>query len=271
MPVPHRAGASHTAPRRDCKASGGSTAALHMPIDRALQHALLQRFARKPGETLFFPGNNASTTIRRCLLLTALLGYGLGADGQPQPDHPGRQPIDFVPLDPGRGNLDCKKSSKPSPVCRVRVLPDMHVLESGLANGEHVSRRGDALSFVYRVEAGRVWLRGGLQYPLSWVIGTDLWALSLRIDKLDELAFSYTFAPDDLGPADLPEPIEWRGPLAAASPERVDRLQGTLVVQSLESAFLPGARSLSIYEPPALARLSKVSPCFACDFLQSAG
>jgi len=206
-----------------------------------------------------------STTVLRSLFLIALLSYGFSAEARSQANGLGGYAIDFVALNSDSGNADCGKAPKSAPICRVRVAPDVHEMELLLASGEHVSRRGDSLMFVYRGEAMRVWLRGGLQYPLSRVVGTDLWTITLRVEKLDELAFSYTFAPGDLGPTDLPEPIEWRGPLAPAGPQRVDVLQGTLVERILQSAILQDTRSLSIYEPPAVAQRPLVGVVYAAD------
>ncbi|MGD9582670.1 MAG: alpha/beta hydrolase [Lysobacterales bacterium] len=201
----------------------------------------------------------------RYLLQISLVSFGFAAAAGVQSDHLNPEPIDFVALDGDGGNIDCTQAAPSAPSCRVRAAPDVPQLARLLAQGEHVSRQGDTLTFVYRGAAKQVWLMGGLQYPLSRVTDTELWTLTLRVQRLDHLAFSYTFAPDQRGPTELPAPVEWRGPRAAAAPQRVERLQGTLVVRTPPSAFLPAPRPLSIYEPPALAGQPLAGVVYAAD------
>lgn len=193
----------------------------------------------------------------RCLLMTAFLSYEASAGVGSEPSDPGTHSIDYAALGADNGRYDCTEVPESVAVCRMRVSPDIHELEALLAKGEHLSRRSDTLTFVYRGGAERVSLGGGLQYPMSRVTGTDLWTLTLRIERLDELALSYEFytlAPGDLSRVVLVEPVEWRGPLAPAKPEEAENLKGTLTTREIQSVFLDVTRSLTIYEPPAVAQ-----------------
>lgn len=116
-----------------------------------------------------------STIFLHCLLMTAFLSYGSSAGARLESSDSGGYSIDFVTLSAASGKFDCDEAPESALICRVRAFPDVQEMELMLANGKHVSRQSDALTFVYRGKAERVWLRGGLQYPLSRVIGTNLW------------------------------------------------------------------------------------------------
>lgn len=94
----------------------------------------------------------------RCLLMTAFLSYEASAGVRSEPGDSGNHSIDYVALSADGGRFDCDEAPASASLCRVRLPPDLVEMETMLANGEHLSRRGDTLTFVYRGEAGRVWL-----------------------------------------------------------------------------------------------------------------
>jgi enterochelin esterase-like enzyme len=119
---------------------------------------------------------------------------------------------------------------------------------------------GDILHVLWRGDAERVALAGGIQ-PMLWrVPGADgLWETSLRIRRLDEAVISVVVFAErgrDLAPEDVafgaPAPAQtvWRGPRAPAQPPSAEPLTGTLDNHLFDSAALGAAREVTVYRPP---------------------
>lgn len=157
--------------------------------------------------------------------------------------------VDYVTL--GTGRFDCDDEARA--VCRERDdRPD--TVATMLAHAQDAAREGNRLRFAFRGQADAVLMSGGLQYPLSRVTGTDHWTLTLRVARLDELAFEYAFVTQhgrrlEHGPRAI-----WRGPRAAIEPRQAKPLRGRVgehLLMNREGA----PRKLSVYEPPVAGAL----------------
>lgn len=157
-------------------------------------------------------------------------------------------PAGFVALD-GRRQVDCSDAVTKRP-CRARLNEHIEVVDALLMSGEGVLREGDELLFAYRGNARTVALRGGLQYPLSRLEGTDIWVVRLKVPDLDRLVLSYAFAIDAAPPPPTAY-ARWRGAAAPAAVAVADPLQGHSEWISVSSAVLPEARRVYIYRSPA--------------------
>jgi enterochelin esterase-like enzyme len=157
--------------------------------------------------------------------------------------------VEFARLDTNRGHVECPAAD----VCRVRRVPSVEELRTHLDAGEKIWRNGDELSFVWEGEAEGVELAGGIQYPMSRVVGTNLWTLTVRVPQLDRAIITYGFMAMKGGEpvARRFEPMHWRGPAAPAAVEKVQKLAGTIVNRKIESKAMGETRELMIYEPPA--------------------
>ncbi len=116
---------------------------------------------------------------------------------------------------------------------------------------------GDILHVLWQGQAEEVQLGAGVQPRLWPVAGADdLWEASLRIRRLQEAVITIAVMPRLAGgdwPAQLTEPLVWRGPRApAAVPAR--RLRGTVEEHTLDSAALGAPRRVTVYRPPGPAR-----------------
>jgi enterochelin esterase-like enzyme len=173
--------------------------------------------------------------------------------------------LELAPLDPRSDQADCDPDAPAVPVCRVNQSPGLRTVETMLRRGEPIRRKGNELTFVYRSDAPRVVLGGGIPYPLARIEGTDLWTLTLRVEELDRLAFSYFFVPMRPG---LPERFAWNrwsGPRAPAEPGEALELTGRLFERTLDSTILGTVRKLTIYEPPRRGRRPLEAVVFAGD------
>ena len=114
---------------------------------------------------------------------------------------------------------------------------------------------GDELTFFYQGEADAVDVCCAIQMSLQPVEGSDLWALTVRIDQLERAVISYSFVPyrdgrpieDQEGRAEMQV---WRGPEAPPAPQRTESLRGQIIYHTLQSAALGEPRDLTVYLPP---------------------
>lgn len=156
-------------------------------------------------------------------------------------------PVAFVPLD-GRSRVDCVDAATTG-VCRVRRNERIEIIDRLLQSGESLLRDGNELLFVHRQAARSVSLRGGLQYPLSRVDGTDDWVVRLRVPDLDRLVLSYAFAVDEVPPPQGAY-AHWRGMDAPAAVAVSSPLQGGSEWISVASVALPKPRRVYVYLSP---------------------
>ena len=159
--------------------------------------------------------------------------------------------VDYVALSAEEGRFDC--DADVHAVCRRRG-DRVDYVAAMLERGETVRREGDQLVFAFRGEADAVQMNGGLQYPLSRVIGTNHWTVALRVDRLDELAFEFAFVTlrgtlFEHGPRSI-----WRGPRAAVEPPMAQPLRGRLREHVLNDGD-GSKRKVSVYEPPVAGPL----------------
>lgn len=204
-------------------------------------------------------GRNSSG--RRAGLLVLLQGFvvpsalvivPLGTQRFSTTSPPGADSVDFVPL-PMRSPMqrDCPAEPSTVALCRVRRAVDAAMLRAALARGLNVHREGDELTFAYAGPGERVMLSGGLQYPLSRVVGTDLWVLTLRLAEIDRVILSYSIVPDIPGRGERLRAQEWRGPSAPVRGPRAAALQGSIRVDTMATRVLSRPRGVIVYRPPA--------------------
>jgi enterochelin esterase-like enzyme len=129
---------------------------------------------------------------------------------------------------------------------------------------------GDVLHALWRGEAERVLLSGGLHAPMWPVEGAEgLWEASLRVRRLDEAVISVMMI--GLGAADLmfgrpvTDTLTWRGPCAPGVREVEGPLAGEVRERVLESAALRGPRTVSVYLPPAGSFAGSLPGCVLAD------
>lgn len=162
--------------------------------------------------------------------------------------------VDFTPLEPRASQRDCAPDdSMPTP-CRIRRGADRALLENVTASGGHVIQSGDEVTFVTRSNAKSMQLQGGLQYPMSRVVGTDLWTITMRVPDASRAIVSYFFfSPDTpMAPGTKVEFTVWRGPAAPAAARKSTAIKGTIRVDTVPSRFLSAPRSVISYTPPAV-------------------
>ena len=161
--------------------------------------------------------------------------------------------VDFVELNPNANQRDCNPSTSALPVCRVRGAVDRAALEAMLAKGISVAQAGDEIVFVQRSNAKSMTVTGGLQYPLSRVVGTDIFTVKLRARNLDRAVVSYAFYSPDV-PMAVGATLKsehWRGASAPPAAAKSTVVHGTLRVDTLPSRFLSSPRVVHSYVPPA--------------------
>ncbi len=156
-------------------------------------------------------------------------------------------PVAFVPLQ-GSSRVDCGDPAT-TRVCRVRRTERIEIIDRLLQSGNGLLRDGNELLFVYRKAARSVSLRGGLQYPLSRIDGTDDWVVRLRVPDLDRLILSYAFAVDEVSPPQGTY-AHWRGRDAPAAVAMASPLQGSSERISVASVALPKPRRVHVYLSP---------------------
>ncbi|HEX6588167.1 MAG TPA: alpha/beta hydrolase-fold protein [Longimicrobiales bacterium] len=190
--------------------------------------------------------------MRKLARLTLLAVFPLGCFGAPAA---AQAPIDFRPLDPQRGMVDCVDADTMAvapAVCRVRRAFPLAELRARLGADDVAWRDGEELSWVAEIDADSVELSGGVQVPMARVTGTNVWVVTARVRELDRAAISWFFFPfrDGVPLVTRVHARHFRGPLAPAAADTVGVLSGTFVTHTIESRFLPAPRGVSAYIPP---------------------
>ena len=146
---------------------------------------------------------------------------------------------------------DCD-AVKDAAICRVKRPYTAAELSEKVDAGKEVWREGRQLTFATRNSAEQMLLSGGVQLPMSKVVGTDLWVLTVRIPRIDEAFITWFFVPvsrnQDRTMAFKPK--TWRGPKAFAAAEKYEDLEGHVYGESVSSRNLGSTRDLHIYMPP---------------------
>lgn len=165
-------------------------------------------------------------------------------------------------------------------LCRVWRDPSAQFLASRLeTDPAGCWADGDELTFVCRSDAAGVLPGPVIELPM-WRIdenrsngdGDDLWALSVRIERLSEAVIGYGFWPLDdagslLGGQRGPVPHRFRGPDAPAElPSHPDDdLRGTTQVHAIDSTALRTKRTVTVYLPPDHAVAERLPVLYATD------
>jgi enterochelin esterase-like enzyme len=160
---------------------------------------------------------------------------------------PATDSIDFVPLGGNSSQRDC--SAVAAPLCRVRSRVDARALGAALDRGTDIIQDGDELTFLYRGTAKSVSLTGGLQYPMSPVIGTDLWVVTLHVANANRAVVSYSFYTNELAPGARIVAKNWRGAEAGPAAVKSTVVAGRIRVDTLPSRFLSAPRAVISYVP----------------------
>jgi enterochelin esterase-like enzyme len=159
---------------------------------------------------------------------------------------------------------------------RVWYPRDPAELRGRLGDGRiAVWAEGDVLHVLWRGEAERVIVGGGVQTPMWPAEGAaGLWEASLRVRRLDEAVITVLVVP--LSGTDSPfgrpvtDLVTWRGPRAPAVPAGGEPLAGKLGEHVLETAALRGPRTVSVYVPPG-AGAGRLPGCVLADGESAAG
>jgi enterochelin esterase-like enzyme len=194
------------------------------------------------------PTSRLMRRILLCFSVAALLPATAQANSPQRSDS-----VSFVSLRATASQKDCDLSPPTISICRVKRRVDAGALSASLAKGEDVIRDGHELTFARRAEAKSVELSGGVQYPMSRVVGTDLWVVTVRISDVDHALISYGFfvADERLQPGTKLQTKEWRGPLAPAPALKSVSVAGTIRVDTLPSRYLSHPRAVVTYVPPS--------------------
>jgi enterochelin esterase-like enzyme len=153
---------------------------------------------------------------------------------------------------------------------RVWCPRDVAALEARLADEDFTAwSEGDVLHVLWRGEADRAHLSGGIQVPLWPVDGAaGLWEASVRVRRLDEavITLSVGVVPDGgtLFGRPAGEPFVFRGPGAPAS-ARAEPLAGEVQEHVIDSAALGAARGVTVYLPPGAGDGGPLPGCVLAD------
>ncbi|WP_419841326.1 alpha/beta hydrolase [Candidatus Poriferisodalis sp.] len=131
---------------------------------------------------------------------------------------------------------------------------------------------GDELTLACRSDAAGLLPGPVIELPMWRVGGGDLWALSVRIERLPEAVIGYGFWPLDAGGGLLDGrrgavPHRFRGP---AAPEelpshRDHELRGTSAKHTLDSTALRTKRNVTVYLPPRHSPAEQLPVLYATD------
>jgi len=155
-------------------------------------------------------------------------------------------------------------------LARVWCPRDAAALEARLADTDLAAwAEDDVLHVVWRGQAGRASLSGGIQLPLWPVDGAaGLWEASARVRRLDEavitLSVAVTMDGGTLFGSPSGEPLVFRGPGAPASPP-AGPLAGEVQEHVIESAALGAARGVTVYLPPGTGDGDPLPGCVLAD------
>jgi enterochelin esterase-like enzyme len=113
---------------------------------------------------------------------------------------------------------------------------------------------GNQLTFVYRGDAQKVLLGGGIQEPLERLADSDVWVLTVAIRDAAKAVVSYSFLVQQGGALERQGHTSsvWRGPEAPPPLAFVDpnELKGQLSFHRIFSPALLEERELIVYQPP---------------------
>ncbi|WP_419931758.1 alpha/beta hydrolase [Candidatus Poriferisodalis sp.] len=172
-------------------------------------------------------------------------------------------------------------------MCRVWRDPSREFLTAQLAaHPEGCWADGDELTFACHSDAAGVLPGPVIELPM-WRVGAghddgrnsdadavtgDLWALSVRIERLPEAVIGYGFWPLDdggglLGGQRGPVPHRFRGPEAPAElPSHPDdELRGETQTHTLDSTSLRTRRTVTVYLPPQHSPTEQLPVLYATD------
>lgn len=126
------------------------------------------------------------------------------------------------------------------------------------------------LHVLWRGEADRVILGGGVQGPMWPAVGADgLWEASWRVRRLDEAVITVMVLPlrGTEAPSGRPvtEFMTWRGPCSPPVPAADGPLAGEVREHVVDSAALRGPRAVSVYVPPGGLRGAPLPGCVLAD------
>jgi enterochelin esterase-like enzyme len=153
---------------------------------------------------------------------------------------------------------------------RVWYSRDAAALEARLADTDLAAwAEGDVLHVVWRGEARRASLSGGVQMPLWPVDGAaGLWEASARVRRLDEAVITLSVGVVQDGGTlfgrHSGEPLVFRGPGAPAVAV-ADPLAGEVQEHVIESAALGAARGVTLYLPPGAGEGDQLPGCVLAD------
>jgi enterochelin esterase-like enzyme len=153
---------------------------------------------------------------------------------------------------------------------RVWCPRDAAALEARLADKDLAAwAEDDVLHVVWRGEAARASLAGGVQMPLWPVDGAaGLWEASVRVRRLDDAVITLMVAA--IGDGDpmlgrrLGEPLVFRG-TGAPVPVLAEPLAGEVQEHVIESAALGAARGVTVYLPPGTGDGDRLPGCVLAD------
>jgi enterochelin esterase-like enzyme len=155
-------------------------------------------------------------------------------------------------------------------VVRVWYPRDAATLAARLGDGPLAAwAEDDLLHVVWRGEAGRASLAGGIQRPL-WPVDSaaGLWEASVRVRRLDEAVITLTVSVVQDGDTRFGrlhgEPLVFRGPAAPAAPPD-GPLAGEVQEHVIESAVLGAARGVTVYLPPGAGDGAPLPGCVLAD------
>lgn len=158
-------------------------------------------------------------------------------------------------------------------MCRVWRDPSPEFLDAQLAAFPAGSWAiDDELTLACRSDAPGVLPGPVIELPMWRIDHSDLWAMTVRIERLSEAVIGYGFWPLDDG-GGLPDgqrgpvPNRFRGPDAPAElPSHPDdELQGTAETHTVESTALRGRRKATVYVPPGHSSTERLPVVYATD------
>ncbi|WP_428119837.1 alpha/beta hydrolase [Candidatus Poriferisodalis sp.] len=158
-------------------------------------------------------------------------------------------------------------------ICRVWRDPSPEFLTTQLeANPSRAWANGDELTFACRSDAAGVLPGPVIELPMWRIDDSDLWAMTVRIERLEEAVIGYGFWPLDdggglLGGQRGSVPHRYRGPQAPAElPSHADdELRGTTQTHSVPSVALRNQRKVTVYLPPQHAPSEQLPVLYATD------
>lgn len=194
-----------------------------------------------------------------CALLLASTALAGGAGG----------PRTLVPNFAAAGPwaVDCDAATRRDDGCRLReALPAGTSLP---APGQFRVLPGkDRLTVLYHAPTAavrEVALCCGLQLPLAPIPGTRLWAVTARVQNVQQAALTLEIVSGSQRSA-TQEPTLWRGPEAPAPVLRASRLAGQVRRVTLDSGdALTGSRTVTVYTPPGWTRAEALPAVYLAD------